>query len=242
MFPKAPKIEQATNTPPESTDAELAAVAEKSTQALLASSRGTADELDKAHANIFNDAFNAPAPNDQPIGDGITLTMGGGPDPNEDLIQWCRENKDTYAGSGHQNVHAPTPVTMIDRLINAYLLLVATDLNEESLENAVVEIETHDEDELRAGLTGEIADVTISCVEGYFHVQARTRGSDQQRAKWMAERVLWFLAENRKAFVRAMPEAATDKNYDTGAEIHHGYVRFSFKDEPGKWEKAARAG
>ena len=97
-----------------------------------------------AAANIFNNAFNELS---TPQGDGAALTMDGIPNPDDDLIQWCREHKDTDWRSVWPS---SSGAAMIARLINAYVLLMATDLNEESLEHAIVAIEGFKtEDQLR---------------------------------------------------------------------------------------------
>ena len=42
-------------------------------------------------------------------------------------------------------------------------------------------------------------------------------------------------AKGRTAFVRNLPEADSDTNFDTKLTKHRGYVRFSFRLEAGSW-------
>lgn len=50
-------------------------------------------------------------------------------------------------------------------------------------------------------------------------------------AQWAAD----FLAKGRITVFRVRPEASHETNFDTKMIKHRGYVRFSFKLEPGEW-------
>ena len=105
------------------------------------------DDDEKMVANIFNNAFYRLASGEKPIVDGVALQCTSPPDPNEDLIQWCRSHKGM---SSPENMWlGPDAAAMFYRLTQAYLLLIATDLNEESMENAIVEIECSKADRAR---------------------------------------------------------------------------------------------
>jgi hypothetical protein len=75
------------------------------------------------------------------------------------------------------------------------------------------------------------------------HVQAKTLGLTKEDALAGAQFVLDLFAKGRLAYIRAMPEAHSDKvNFsktemmtNTGDIIHQGYVRFSFRCEDGDW-------
>jgi hypothetical protein len=72
--------------------------------------------------------------------------------------------------------------------------------------------------------------------DGFYHVTAKTRGSDRETAEKIAHDVLRFLSAGRRTFIRTEPTASSETDYDTGITHHRGYVRFSFKDEPGTTE------
>ena len=71
--------------------------------------------------------------------------------------------------------------------------------------------------------------------EGFIHVQARVAGDTQADALKGTEVILDSMASGKVAFVRARPEAHTDTDFDTKEVLHGGYVRFTFRNEPGNW-------
>jgi hypothetical protein len=65
--------------------------------------------------------------------DGITLQSASHPDPNEDLIVWCRTGIERAAAELRDGGGGDDADFLL-RLARAYLLLVDTDLNEAALE------------------------------------------------------------------------------------------------------------
>lgn len=70
---------------------------------------------------------------------------------------------------------------------------------------------------------------------GFFNVYATTVGSTLSDAGTAARYVLDALAFGRTAFIRAAPEAHSETSFDTNIVQHRGFVRFSYKLEPGTW-------
>ena len=68
-----------------------------------------------------------------------------------------------------------------------------------------------------------------------LHCEIRTIGATLKDALAGATIVSDLFAKHRTAFIRAMPEAASDTNFDTKETKHCGYARFSFKLESGAW-------
>ena len=50
-----------------------------------------------------------------------------------------------------------------------------------------------------------------------------------------AEYILETFAKGRAAVIRAKPEAMSERDWDTQLMRHSGYVRFSYRLEPGEW-------
>lgn len=72
------------------------------------------------------------------------------------------------------------------------------------------------------------------------HVTANITGDNHQGCLRGAQAVL-DVVKGKTAFIRIPPEADIQKDFMNDCWLHRGYVRFSFKDEPGHWEKMALA-
>lgn len=70
---------------------------------------------------------------------------------------------------------------------------------------------------------------------GFFNVYATTLGSTLSDALTAATYVLDAFALGRTAFIRVVPEAHSEVLYDHKITQHRGFVRFSYKLEPGTW-------
>ncbi len=69
---------------------------------------------------------------------------------------------------------------------------------------------------------------------GLFHVTADIRLDGQKECLLAAGTVL-NAVKGKTAFIRIPPEASSDRDIVRDVWLHCGYVRFSFKDEPGVW-------
>lgn len=76
--------------------------------------------------------------------------------------------------------------------------------------------------------------------DGWFHVYCPTNGSSVEEALAAAEFVLKSLATGKLTMIRAEPQATAEQNFDTKETTFKGFVRFSFKDEPGEWKRRAK--
>ena len=70
---------------------------------------------------------------------------------------------------------------------------------------------------------------------GFIHVQAKVLGDSMEDALTGAKQILDKYAAGKLAYIRAKPEAHSDRDFDTKIVVHRGWVRFSYKDEPGEW-------
>jgi hypothetical protein len=80
--------------------------------------------------------------------------------------------------------------------------------------------------------------------DGWFHIQGGGWTTDLSRSSpihQIGSVILERLAAGRSAFIRVRPEVNREKNFQTGDEVMHSYVRFSFRDEPGEWEYPSEA-
>lgn len=68
---------------------------------------------------------------------------------------------------------------------------------------------------------------------GTFHLQGESFGDSKQECLDLVEFVTKVFTEGRTTFMRVNPEADTWTDFDTKKTTHKGYVRFSFRDEPG---------
>lgn len=83
---------------------------------------------------------------------------------------------------------------------------------------------------------GWVATVFVSPPhDGFYPVYCRTSGDTQEKALEAAQYVLEAFALGREAFIRVKPEAHSDTDFDTKETYHRGFVRFSYKLEPGCW-------
>jgi hypothetical protein len=69
---------------------------------------------------------------------------------------------------------------------------------------------------------------------GVCYVIAQIIG-DSNAAALAGARAILHAVEGRTTFIRIRPEAASQKDYLEDKIVHRGYVRFSFKNEPGNW-------
>ncbi len=72
--------------------------------------------------------------------------------------------------------------------------------------------------------------------DGWYHVLARCIWGTTERCREEMDRVLRGFADGRKAVIRRPVETGTETDFESGAIIHHGSVRFAFRTEPGDWE------
>jgi hypothetical protein len=90
--------------------------------------------------------------------------------------------------------------------------------------------------ELDAEEIGHHIDMTVSMDEDpWAHVIATVWGKSRVDCEIAATKVLDRLARGRIAFIRHPPTGETQHDFCKDKDEHRGYVRFSFKDEPGEW-------
>jgi hypothetical protein len=70
---------------------------------------------------------------------------------------------------------------------------------------------------------------------GYIHCQARVKAQTNDDALIGAQYILNLFAKGRKAFIRVVPEANRETDFNTKEDRIEGYVRFSFALEAGEW-------
>jgi hypothetical protein len=71
---------------------------------------------------------------------------------------------------------------------------------------------------------------------GWHHVNCPVHADSVAEAQAGAEFMLNALAGGKLAIIRSAPSAEECKEFDTKAVTYEGHVRFSFRDEPGKWK------
>lgn len=79
--------------------------------------------------------------------------------------------------------------------------------------------------------------VTGESFDGFYPVYVMTVGNTKEMALAGAVHVLNALAFGREALIRCEPEAFSEMDFDTKITNHGGFVRFSYKLEPGVWQK-----
>lgn len=87
-----------------------------------------------------------------------------------------------------------------------------------------------------------IGDGAWDRIELWFHVEppdtyqvtANVSGNSQAACLAGAAAVL-NAVKGKTAFIRIPPEADSQRDLVHDRMLHRGYVRFSFKDEPGEW-------
>lgn len=83
------------------------------------------------------------------------------------------------------------------------------------------------------------ADVTLApkwqTKDPLQHLECRVKGETNRDALQGAQFILELFAKGRRAYIRALPEVASEIDFDSKTVLHHGYVRFSFLFEPGEW-------
>jgi hypothetical protein len=72
-----------------------------------------------------------------------------------------------------------------------------------------------------------------------YNVYCDVRGISNDTALAGAEWVLDHFAGGRVAHIRDMPEATSEKCFDTKETKHAGFVRFSYRPEAGSWSHGA---
>jgi hypothetical protein len=72
-------------------------------------------------------------------------------------------------------------------------------------------------------------------------LEARVTGLTQEDALSGSQFILDLFAKGRLAYIHARPEVHSDRNSNTGEMMHCGYVRFSFRPEPGEWHDADKS-
>ncbi len=83
-----------------------------------------------------------------------------------------------------------------------------------------------------------ITDLLVSFAEGeagYYHVLVATEGLTEPACLKLAQAAL-EVVRGKRAFIRVPPEADSLYDFITSQWQHRGYVRFTFRDEPGEWE------
>jgi hypothetical protein len=75
--------------------------------------------------------------------------------------------------------------------------------------------------------------------DGWFHVYCPTRGESVDEARAAAEFILNALASGKLTMMRSNPEADEETDFDTKQVKISGFVRFSFRDEPGERKQPA---
>ncbi len=85
------------------------------------------------------------------------------------------------------------------------------------------------------GWTAEVLISDQPNEDGFWHVEGRILGDTNGAALAGAMQIIHSYAGGKTTYVRANPESLSETDFDTEKVIHRGYVRFSFKDEPGEW-------
>ncbi len=74
-----------------------------------------------------------------------------------------------------------------------------------------------------------------SALSGVMHCTARVKAQTNDDALTGGQCVLDLFARGRKTFLRVLPEANREVNFETKESKIEGFVRFSFSLEPGEW-------
>jgi hypothetical protein len=69
----------------------------------------------------------------------------------------------------------------------------------------------------------------------FIHLMVIVEGKTKEDALAGAQSVLNVFAIGRTAYIRAEPEAVSERDFDTQEVRHRGFVRFSFKLKAGDW-------
>lgn len=82
--------------------------------------------------------------------------------------------------------------------------------------------------------------VAISQGEGdLVHVVLHTKGDDNHEALTGAAKVAGLLSEGREMAVRAVPQASSERDHETGLMMHRGFARFTLTGLPERADDAA---
>ncbi len=81
---------------------------------------------------------------------------------------------------------------------------------------------------------GWTAEIMVSDAgAGFKHLYATTEGDSKADALEGAQAIFDAFAAGKEAFIRTMPEAFSDTDFDTKITSHKGFVRFSFGPHAG---------
>lgn len=76
--------------------------------------------------------------------------------------------------------------------------------------------------------------VSYNADDKYHHVYATTHGDSKDDALAGAQFVYDSFNKEKERFVRALPVANSEVDFDTKETNHRGFVRFSFSDKNGQ--------
>lgn len=72
--------------------------------------------------------------------------------------------------------------------------------------------------------------------DGWVDVYCPVVGDTAEEAKAGAEHILYALAAGKRAVIRCAPNVLDDLDFDTARITHRGFVKFSYRNEPGDWQ------
>jgi hypothetical protein len=85
------------------------------------------------------------------------------------------------------------------------------------------------------GWTAKVLESENPSPDGMRHIYATIDGDSAALALFGAEHILNVYAKGRVAFIRVMPEVGVDRRFDSQIVRYLGFVRFSYRLEPGEW-------
>lgn len=74
---------------------------------------------------------------------------------------------------------------------------------------------------------------------GYTHAILRVEATTEEIALKAVTGIYEMLAGGRKRYLRTAPRASSEQDFETQETVAKGYVRFSFRTEPGDEQIAA---
>lgn len=77
------------------------------------------------------------------------------------------------------------------------------------------------------------AEVVLTKSGDLWHLQARSEGESAEQALTAVQVIYDAFTRRFETWVRAVPEVASDQDFDTKAMRHAGFVRFSFTEREG---------
>lgn len=72
------------------------------------------------------------------------------------------------------------------------------------------------------------AEILLSFSDGMFHLYATTDGDTHDDALAGAQEIYDTYANSHQSFIRSLPVATSERNFDTKQMRHRGFVRFWF--------------